>query len=225
MMYWRTLDQYMIEVDKAFCGPNCPCDMNVNGVHMFKSDPFSEVIFNKWNVETSSKPTVINFMGCPKDIIHQVNNLFLNNEVVLWDKRIVDFKWYEFSLFWENIENRFECSGLCSIAYQGPDSNPISNQPEQRMMYKYLFSDVNKGPVKNKGCLKHLLNSFPQLILAYGSLTLIASLFQIIGFIFSLALIFKLLNQENKSVIIKLDINNINNRTNVNSERNQFNQI
>lgn len=200
LTYWRSLDYLMIEVDKVLCGNDCHCDVNIYAQRMFESDPYASLIFSDYSVNLiPTALNVINFQNCKRLSKERVNTSFIENEKNTWGElAITDFDIEKFATFWGYIENRFECAGWCTTAYQTENYNKLATG--QRMMYKYLFSDINKGPVKNKGCLKQILNWFPRAMLAYGSLTFFAGIFQIIAFIMALALLLhKSENEDNES--------------------------
>lgn len=192
MTYWRSIDHIMIEADKYFCSENCLCDIKSDVKEMFRDNPFASVMMTTGYTE-STDPKTINFQLCPTNPVKDaVVESFIKNEKNFDESIIVkqDFDIDKFATFWEHIEDRFECAGWCTTAYQIDDYTEPFNTG-QRMIYKYLFSDINKGIVKNRGCLKYILEWLPRVMLAYGSITLFASIFQLIAFLMALALILK----------------------------------
>jgi len=73
-----------------------------------------------------------------------------------------------FAQYMANVETQFQCTGWCANAY----GNTI--------MYKYLFTDVNRGPALYSGCLSSVLQWLPSYLLAFGAVAMVLAGFQII---------------------------------------------
>ena len=56
-------------------------------------------------------------------------------------------------------------------------------------MSKYLFSDVNKGVVRNRGCMHRLIDWLPKVINTFGSVLLIIGVILIFVFAFAVSLL------------------------------------
>ena len=56
-------------------------------------------------------------------------------------------------------------------------------------MFKYLFSDINRGIPKHRGCMKPILDWLPKMLISFGSFALFAALVQFGLFILSISLL------------------------------------
>lgn len=183
IQYWGILDQYLITIDKELC-TKCPCYISEYARLLFENDPFVKDIAP---VKSTSDRSLINYQNSCSEYwqlvilseLMQLNSLSFNKEFHYFDKD-------KFASYWKHIEEWFECSGWCTSVYQGTSTG---TQPGQVAMVKYLFSNINKGIVKHRGCLKQILNWLPKLMLAYGSLTFIVSLLQVIDLVLALLLL------------------------------------
>lgn len=108
-----------------------------------------------------------------------------------------DFSPRIFNRFWEHIENKFDCTGFCSTVYQLTakdlsdyhSTTSISQFPLQVSMFRYLFSDINRGIPKHIGCMRPLMKWLPKMLISFGSFALFAALVQLMLFFLSIRLI------------------------------------
>lgn len=201
---WNDIDQYMFEVDKRFCSKDYKCDLTPYTVKLFENDPIVGTLFHNLyenNTDYSLKS------------LNEYNNIDDEDKNVKWEDvqkngdattklpgliKVKSFKYKKFNQFWRYIENKFDCSGFCSTVYQfdesaekfreWPSERELASAPRQIPIFKYLFSDVNKGIPKHRGCMKRLLRWLPQMLITFGSFALAASLLQFILFFLSLQL-------------------------------------
>ena len=200
--YWEYLDRYFIEADQLLCSGRCPCTFTDVAAKLYENDPTTKNVFTTYKL-VDDKPVEISKLGkdkgtrkiqnCPKDVLTTLKD---NQEqyLDLHNNKIKKFKQDKFHKFWEYIENKFECTGFCATVYvPNPELTGSTNPLNQVPMIKYLFSNVNKGPVKNRGCMQPLLKYVSDLLISFGSLSLFASILQLILLTFGVSM-FKLLS-------------------------------
>lgn len=195
--YWEYLDKYFIEADQLLCSDDCPCTFTDVAAKLYQNDPTTKNVFNTYKYETQEISKLGKDKGtrkiqnCPKNVLTTLKN---NQEkyLDLHNNKIKKFKQDKFHKFWEYIENKFECTGFCATVYV-PNSTLTNNPLKQVPMIKYLFSNVNKGPVKNRGCMQPLLKYVSDLLISFGSLSLFASILQLVLLTFGVSM-FKLLS-------------------------------
>lgn len=94
----------------------------------------------------------------------------------------INIKMNDFMTFWGRIEKKFDCNGWCESSYTGEDG-------KYHIMTKYLFSDVNKGVVRNRGCMHRLIDWLPKVINTFGSVLLIIGVILIFVFAMGVSLL------------------------------------
>ena len=197
--YWEYLDKYFIEADQLLCSKNCPCTFTDVAAKLYKNDPTTKNVFSTYEYEIQDISKLGKDKGtrkiqnCPKE---ELTKLKSNQEKYFEShkNKIKKFKQDKFHKFWEYIENKFECTGFCATVYvPNPELTDVSISPNQVPMIKYLFSNVNKGPVKNRGCMQPLLKYVSDLLISFGSLSLFASILQLVLLTFGVSM-FKLLS-------------------------------
>ena len=112
----------------------------------FNNDTVAERLVLKY--DDPSKVTRL--QDCPKDVIDKVKLTF---DALKISK--INIKMNDFMTFWGRIEKKFDCNGWCESSYTGEDG-------KYHIMTKYLFSDVNKGVVRNRGCMHRLIDWLPR---------------------------------------------------------------
>lgn len=196
--YWDEIDQYIIAADTALCGANCPCDMSKYSIQMYKNNPITKEMFNAYfnikenDIKDISSDSMIKIQSCADK-----TTLRSNFKLKLKEKNIDGFNGKIFEGFWEHIENKFECTGFCRTIYE-PDNtslgyyqapNTLTNAPKQRELIKYIFSDVNKGMPKHRGCMIQIMKWLPKMLISFGSFALFASIVQICLLVLALMLL------------------------------------
>lgn len=200
---WNYIDRYMFEVDKRFCSNLFACELTPYTIQLFKKDPIVGTLFQ----DLYKEGTDYTFIK-----LEDLNNKDSEDRKVKWEdvqtngnaqtdlpdlmKDIDNFKYKKFNQFWRYIEDKFDCSGFCSTVYQAEESShrkwnttsSLKTAPRQVPIFKYLFSDVNKGIPKHRGCMKRILQWLPRMLITFGSFALAASLLQFILFFLSLQL-------------------------------------
>lgn len=206
LKYWDDIDNYLHEVDKHFCeeesktGKGCRCTINKYTDQIFKDDPIIGPLYKSLyvdgqqilvmdlnQIDTDSNDYKPSWRKCNQK---QLNENNLGKKF----RNIGDFKPKIFNRFWEHIENKFDCTGFCSTVYQREANFPASEDqfdkaPLQIPMFKYLFSDINRGIPKHRGCMKPILDWLPKMLISFGSFALFAALVQLALFFLSISLI------------------------------------
>ena len=196
--YWDEIDQYIIAADTALCGKNCPCDMSKYSIQMYKNNPITREMFNayfninKKELKDIQSDSMIKIQSCQDktSLRSSYKNLFKS-------KNIDGFNGKIFEGFWEHIENKFDCTGFCKTIYEPnedmigyyKDDNYLKNAPNQKELIKFIFSDVNKGLPKHRGCMNQLMKWLPKMLISFGSFALFASLVQICLLVLALLLL------------------------------------
>ena len=201
--YWDEIDNYLQLIDKNFCSTKTKCIINKYTEQIFKKDPIINPIYNllyngsevevreignvsdddyiSWRSRTKSEQaSIVNSANLPT-----MKGLDVGN----FNPRI-------FNRFWEHIENKFDCTGFCSTVYQLTQqvlsdyhSTITSTYPLQVPMFKYLFSDINRGIPKHIGCMRPLMKWLPKMLISFGTFALFAALVQLMLFFLSIQLI------------------------------------
>lgn len=94
-----------------------------------------------------------------------------------------NFNYNKFMLYWEKIENKFECVGFCNESYYNFEENNIVN------ISKYLFSN-NRNIIKNYGCLFPLSNWLNKMILSFVSIMIVNIVLSAICIYICIAILF-----------------------------------
>ena len=220
--YWEYLDNYFILADQLLCSDECKCSFTDVAKKLYQNDPITKEVFGSYQLDGDH---TINSLGKNKgtkriqDCSAEVRKKLKDKQesyLSLHKNKIKKFKPDKFHKFWEYIENKFECTGFCATVYvPNPGVSDTSKLPNQIPMIKYLFSNVNKGPVKNRGCMQPLLKYVSDLLISFGSLSLFASILQLILLTFGVSM-FKLISfmenppvgqQPSQSEQMKLKVN------------------
>lgn len=172
---WNGVDAYLQEANNALCSKDCPCYFtNITG---FISNSTVEPYYKNWT-KTQDSQASIAFPNCSEAI--RSNAL---EKTKATDTGIEDMKTFDpvnFAGYMGFVENFFDCSGWCNTTYYD------SVNEKQEAFYKYLFSDINRGPPVHKGCLMPIVNWLLPYLGAWGSLTIALSIFQIFLFIITM---------------------------------------
>ena len=193
---FKVLDELMFIADQTLCSDKCLCNeiKNQSALEDF-NDFYNEKLripngdsdispaFNNGTVaerlvlKYDKNSNVKRLQDCP-NVFESVKSQF--NEKT---KSKLNIKIEDFMTFWGRIEKKFDCNGWCETSYIGEDSN-------YHIMSKYLFSDVNKGVVRNRGCMHRLIDWLPKVINTFGSVLLIIGVILIFVFILGVSLLF-----------------------------------
>ena len=205
LKYWDDIDIYLHRIDQLFCNNEdnygCQCVINKFTDKIFKDDPIigplytnlykhSEQIKIK-DISEVDENDAISWRKCSQKAIQNSKDKLNNKEM----RNIGSFEPKIFNRFWEHIENKFDCTGFCSTVYQYTGQTTTINDqalkeaPLQMPMFKYLFSNINRGIPKHRGCMKPILDWLPKMLISFGSFALFAALVQFGLFILSISLL------------------------------------
>ena len=109
----------------------------------------------------------LNLSGCRQEDKNCENKELLEESISkISDSRIAsNFDSDKFINYWSNIEDKFDCTGLCNTSYS-------INQVDIKNIDKYLFSE-NNDEIKYFGCIYPLSKYFYKMIISFSSLLLI----------------------------------------------------
>ena len=203
LKYWDDIDNYLQTVDKYFCKEknpkdsndiSCQCSITKYADKIFKDDPIIGPLYQSLYIP-GKEIEVVEIKDFDRDTDkyswRKCSQKALTNIKM---RNIEGFEPKIFNRFWEHIENKFDCTGFCSTVYQrdGGFSNPLDKfdeAPLQIPMFKYLFSDINRGIPKHRGCMKPIMDWLPKMLISFGSFALFAALVQFALFCLSISLL------------------------------------
>lgn len=185
---WSNLDELFKSIDQQFCSDGCKCGIKPEVQELFTKNETLKKVYELWKVENTSNVT--NFMGCSESIFNKIHENFTQYEKT-HGEHLKNFNLTKFGDFWEYIENKFECTGWCHSSYKATNNSEYT-------FYKYLASDINRGPVKYPGCLKSILDWLPPLLKAYGGIAVCCSFCGILNFLLALTLLIGCYNKDGK---------------------------
>ena len=192
---WKNVDLYLMYADSILCSDLCPCSLNKRVYQEFQDDYFAVNALKAWGTgvikatsyngikkdgtlgDTREKPE-FSFRNCPDKIREEAHRRYIENPSSR-DHWIDPAK---FATYWKNLENRFNCTGWCKTNYIDPYTS------QNKMMFKFIFSNVNKGIVGYPGCLHRITNWLPSLLGAIGGCLIVVAFLQTITFIMALKL-------------------------------------
>lgn len=168
METWRGVDAYLQRVDQALCSPQCPCYFtNTTG---FVNNATISPYYNQWT-KSQVPPGNVAFQNCSSQV--QINTY--QNAVAAdayFDPK-GDFDSIKFQDYMANVEREFQCSGWCNVTYTNTNTNT------RMVMFKYLFTNINRGPPRRLGCLNSVIEWLPPYLMAFGSVTMVLAGFQV----------------------------------------------
>ena len=179
------LDEVFHKADELLCSSKCACNLTdelaleefqQTEKYYYQSFEYSKNI----STEPSNETYVNNVQSC-KDISF-ITQLFQDKNSSLY-KNVGDFSSdfkKSFATYWKRIEEKFDCVGWCEGGY-------TDESGKERYMYKYLFSDINRGVPKRR-CMNPFKNWMVRMLKAFGSLMVIDSFFQGIVWVLAVTL-------------------------------------
>lgn len=148
---WTGIDDYFKLAHSLVCSPMCPCPLSSSLKEEYESNRFAYSFLDQINSEydvTNTSYNEFNIENCPNNAQLLIQNMYNNNPNTTMKN--IDFS--KFNKYFKRVEKRFECSGWCTTSYTN-----IFNLKKQKM-YKYVFSDFNKGVPNYPGCLMRILS-------------------------------------------------------------------
>ena len=126
-----------MEMDKVLCSNRCPCKRLEDKIILDYKKKYSLKINETWIFNETS--VVTDFIGCPISVQLYAYNNTLKNIKLKYFNSFYSYKFptISFYKYWKEIENKFNCVGLCDKVVS--DSKVFNTT-----IYKYLFKGVNK---------------------------------------------------------------------------------
>ena len=168
MESWRGVDLYLQKADQYLCSNDCPCYFtNTTGyIDNVNINPF----YNTWT-KSNIPPGNVAFQNCSSPVKVRAYEEALAGDAYFDPTRT--FNQERFAEYMSNVENEFQCAGWCNVTYVNPTTN------NRMVMFKYLFTDINRGPPINLGCLDSVIQWLPPYLQAFGSVTMVLAAFQV----------------------------------------------
>lgn len=170
--YWNSIDYFLSEIDNYLCSNKCQCYMTGISREIYKSEPFIKSIFDNNFIYTENNDDPKNIQDCPDSIKKEIKANFDKINKENYNSEIEDININKFATYWKHIEEKFECSGFCSTIHKGNNDNYVP-------MIKYMFTDVNIGIPKRRGCMIPFMRWIKKMLLSFGIFTLLSSIIQI----------------------------------------------
>lgn len=180
------LDEVFHKADELLCSSKCPCNLTDElTLEEFQQTKKYFIQYDKYYKDSisavpSDKTFVNNVQSCQD--ISMITQLFQDKNSTFY-KNVGDFSSdikKSFATYWKRIEEKFDCVGWCEGGYE-------DEQGKQRYMYKYLFSDINRGVPKRR-CMNPFKNWMVRMLKAFGGLMVIDSFFQGIVWVLAVTL-------------------------------------
>jgi len=170
---YKDYDSYLFEVDKILCSDDCECSLTHNNftsvaevIALKRKDEsdknvdlsIQSSIDHLVYTEEEGKPT--SFDKCNEKAQEKAENEFLeSSQTDMNNEDIFDFvSWYSL------LETHFDCVGLCNTTY--------IEGGYFRMINKYLFTNINRGPPLYNGCLNSVAEWAPDQLLILGLISI-----------------------------------------------------
>lgn len=129
---WQGVDSYLQRVDQSLCSKNCPCTFT-NTVP-FSTNTTVAPYYNKWTKTDTFGNSA--FQNCTVQTQRGVYDQAVKDDS-LFDP-LKNFDTFNFASYMARVENKFQCAGWCNVTYYDTNTNSSA------IMYKYLFTDVNR---------------------------------------------------------------------------------
>ena len=178
---FRYLDEIFTTANTELCSDGCKC--NLTDELALEEFEQSEEKINKEFLEMKfeddkTKGGAVNFQNCTN---YESKMLEISKDKIFNDKigSIAGDKKEKFATYWKRIEEKFNCAGWCQKYYKDNGS--------ERIIVKYLFSDINRGIPKST-CMNPFKNWMVRMLKAYGGLMVIDSFFQGVVWVLAITL-------------------------------------
>ena len=190
------LDDYFHIVDQYLCSKDCQCVFtNISAYQEFSikkvAIPEPEIITEQWKYmkqysiykKKGDKKRASSFLDCSEEIQSLAKSYFIDELIAKNNTNIFEID--NFYNYWKRIEEKFKCTGWCNNKY-------IDRNNNERIVAKYLFSSIDGGIVKNRGCMKSVIRWLPKIMNAFGSTLLCTGFFMLIPLFFSISLLLRI---------------------------------
>ena len=172
---FRYMDPYFKVADQLLCSNECPCKFyNIKAYDDFKYSDNGAYLDYLNNLYIDNDNGATNFNECSFMAKASVFSKINTNDTMKKIGQINFDDFTKFAVFYGRIEKKFKCSAWCKTSYYDEFSK------EEKKYYKYIFSDINNGVVRNIGCMNRYRIWLMRFLKAYGSLILIDGCFQFI---------------------------------------------
>ena len=188
---FRYMDSYFKIADQLLCSYDCPCKFNkIKGYDDFKYGDNGKYYdyFKSFSIDNDEGAS--NFDECKFMAKATVFGKINTEESIKKIGKLNFDDFSKFGVYFGRIENQFKCTAWCKKSYYDEYTK------ENKKFYKYLFSDVSEGVVRNIGCMNHFRIWLVKYLKAYGSLILIDGTLQFTLFILG---ILYLISQEDNN--------------------------
>lgn len=178
---FRYMESYFKVADQLLCSKECPCKFKkIKGYDDFKygNNGFYSNYLNTLVIDNENGAS--NFNECSFMSKASVFSKINTKESVKKIGNINYDDFNKFAVFYGRIEKKFKCSAWCKTSYYD------EYEKEEKKYYKYIFSDISNGVVKNIGCMNKYRIWLVRFLKAYGSLVLIDGVFQFVLFVFGI---------------------------------------
>jgi hypothetical protein len=167
METWRGVDLYLQRADQYLCSPQCPCKLT--NFTDFSTNQTVAPFYNLWNKDLTVGNTA--FQNCSSQVQQRAYDEAAAGDVYFDPQK--NFNQQRFAEYMARVENDFQCAGWCNVTYINTDTG------NRMVMFKYLFTDVNRGPPQRLGCLDSVITWLPPYLQAFGSVALVLAAFQV----------------------------------------------
>jgi hypothetical protein len=129
---WQGIDAYLQRVDQAMCSRDCPCLISNSNAYTANSTLIN--FYNLWNKSPTFGSSA--FQNCSTQVQYNTYTQAVLDDGLFDPKKNFDVT--KFARYMGNVENDFKCTGWCNVTYYDSTLN------RNAIMYKYLFTDVNR---------------------------------------------------------------------------------
>jgi len=172
---WNGVDAYLNEVDQGLCSNGCSCLItNSTG---YTSNSTIKTEYDRWDKSTTVG--AIAFPNCTSQLRDSALSQARTDPTF---SSVSNFNDTAFASYMAILENKFQCTGFCKTNYKNANYNANVD------MVKYLFTDINRGPPLNTGCLTQFINWVPNYLKVWGSLAIAIAGLQLILFIVTICI-------------------------------------
>ena len=197
LQMWTDVDTYLQFADSLLCSSQCKCPLPKAIMEEYENDPYASETYQIWNDEGGveqaeqldsftladckhgvNKRYRFNFQSCSKFVKNEAHQRYIehSNATHHWIKP------KQFANYWKRLEKKFNCTGWCQTKYKDTYTG------HEKGMFKFIFSDVNKGIPKYPGCMYRVMDWISKMLKAFGGMMNIAAFFQTFAFIIALYL-------------------------------------
>ena len=192
---WNSIDTYLQIVDQYFCGKNCPCFFGPKITKLYTANSTTAPYYHLWekyefNDNNIKRKNIDNCINSIDENSNDAKSEIKELHEILKEKYLSQNAYFnhtfnidKFHKYYKKIENRFKCTGFCSITYFNNETN--TNQK----IVKYLFSDMTKEIPEHFGCIGAIMDWFRKTVIAFAIICCLLFLVLLILFILGILLL------------------------------------